>query len=250
MAVSNVQKLSTVSDLHLFCRRSQADRYLHTILEAAAESDVFVLNGDIFDFRWSTLISPEQTVASAIAWLAALVEAAPHCAFHYVLGNHDHYGIFMEALEVFAEEHDNFAWSPYYLRLGSALFLHGDVTIRKMTAADLEQYRAGWLEDANRGPVANAVYDVAFKIGVHKAVHHFAFPLSSVLDRLHHYVEDIGHGASGGVETVYFGHTHLAMPHYRHNGLIFRNGGAPMPGLAFHVLTADLPVTEFDDQNS
>ena len=250
MAATKVQKLATISDLHLFCRRSQADRFRDAIHEAAAASDVFVLNGDIFDFRWSTLVSPEQTVVSAIAWLTELIEAAPHCTFHYVLGNHDHYGIFMDALEVFAEAHANFEWSPYYLRLGTALFVHGDVTIRKMTGADLEQYRAGWLEDANRGPVANAVYDVAFKFGVHKAVHHVAFPLSAVLERLHHYVEDIGHGASGGVETVYFGHTHLAMPHHRHNGLIFRNSGAPMPGLKFHVLTADLPIEEVNVQNS
>ncbi len=242
MAVSTTQRLATVSDLHLFCRRSQADRHCEMIHQAAAESDIFVLNGDIFDFRWSTHASPERTVASAIEWLADLADAAPDCAIHYVLGNHDHYGLLMDALKGFTESRGNFNWSPYYHRLGPALFVHGDVTIRKMTAADLEQYREGWLEDANRGPVANAVYDVAFRVGIHKVIYHIAFPLDQILERLHHYVEDIGHGAAHGVETVYFGHTHVALPAQEYNGVVYRNCGAPMPGLDFHILKAELTI--------
>jgi len=242
MPTSKLQNLATVSDLHLFCRRSQAEHHLDSIRQAASESDVFVFNGDIFDFRWSTFVSPEQSVATAIAWLADFVDDAPECVFHYVLGNHDHYRPFIEALKTFAIDHPNFAWSPYYLRLGPALFLHGDVAIRKMTGADLERYREGWLDDPNKGPVANAVFDVAFRMRIHKAIHHIAFPLTPVLERLNHYVEDIGHGAACGVETVYFGHTHIALSHHRHKGLIYRNGGAPMPGLEFHVLRAELPI--------
>lgn len=242
MAISTAQRLATVSDLHLFCRRSQAEDYLDAIRAAASESDVFVLNGDIFDFRWSMLASPEETVQSAVAWLAELVDGAQDCAFHYVLGNHDHYQLFMDALDVFSAERVNFAWSPYYLRLGSALFVHGDVTIRKMSGTDLERYREGWLADPNRGPVLNAVYDAAFRVGIHKAVHHVVFPRRAVLERLHHYVEAIGHGADRGVETVYFGHTHLAMPNHAYNGLVFRNGGAPMPGLAFQILKGELAL--------
>ena len=242
MATSKLQNLATVSDLHLFCRRSQADRYLDTIGQSASESDVFVLNGDIFDFRWSNLVSPERSVASAIAWLKDFVDSAPECMFHYVLGNHDHYRPFIEALDTFADARPNFKWNPYFLRLGPALFLHGDVAIRKMTAGDLERYRDGWLDDPIRGPVANAVFDLAFRIGIHKTVNRMAFPLVPVLERINHYVEDIGHGASCGVETVYFGHTHIALLHHQYNGLVYRNGGAPMPGIDFHVLKAELPV--------
>jgi UDP-2,3-diacylglucosamine hydrolase len=244
MAARSPLQLATISDLHLFCRRSCADRYTDAIQAAAADADVFVLNGDIFDFRWSTLGSPERTVAAAVEWLAELVDGAPDCRFFYVLGNHDHYGLLMDALEPFTEQRANFDWDPYYFRLGPALFLHGDVVVRKMTAKDLEEYRTGWLADPNRGPVLNAVYDAAFRMGLHKAIHHVAFPLETVLDRLSHYVADIGHGAESGVETVYFGHTHLAMPHHQHNGLVFRNGGAPMPGLQFEVLTAELEVAQ------
>jgi len=242
MATENLQSVAIVSDLHLFCRRSEAHHHVDSIRIAASESDVFVLNGDIFDFRWSTLDSPEQTVASAIAWLGDLVGNAPACRFYYVLGNHDHYRPLIEALDAFAADRPNFEWSPYYLRLGPALFLHGDVAIRKMTAADLEQYREGWLDDPIRGPVFNAVFDLAFRFGIHKSVGRLAFPQDPVLERLHHYVEDIGHGAASGVETVYFGHTHIAMIQQEYNGVTYHNGGATMPGLDFHVLKAELAI--------
>ena len=44
-----------VSDLHLFANRSNAHRYLEEIALAASQAEVFVLGGDIFDFRWSRI---------------------------------------------------------------------------------------------------------------------------------------------------------------------------------------------------
>lgn len=242
MAVPTPQRLATVSDLHFFNRRSEAEHYVDVIREAALEADVFVLNGDIFDFRWSTLASPEQTVHAAMALLTQWVAAAPGCSFHYVLGNHDHYRLFIDALDAFAAERPNFAWCPFYLRLGTSLFLHGDVANWKMSASDLERYREGWLEDRNRGPAWNAVHDAVFSVGLHKAVHRVAFPRRAVLARLHHYVESIGHGPDCGIDTVYFGHTHLAIAGDTYNGLTYRNCGAAMPGLAFKVLKAELTI--------
>ena len=78
-----------VSDLHLFARRSAGEEYLHSLRSQLASTDVLVLNGDIFDFRWSTLPSVEATAARALEWLEALHAAYPSCTIHYVLGNHD-----------------------------------------------------------------------------------------------------------------------------------------------------------------
>ena len=44
-----------VSDLHLLTRRTAAGSHRSRLTTAAAAADYFVLNGDIFDFRWSTL---------------------------------------------------------------------------------------------------------------------------------------------------------------------------------------------------
>jgi UDP-2,3-diacylglucosamine pyrophosphatase LpxH len=242
MSNSTTYRLATVSDLHLFCPRSRADRYQLTMRAAAQESDVFVLNGDIFDFRWSTMPSPERTVEAALEWLSDFVDAAPHCRFHYVLGNHDHYGLLMDALPGFSSARSNFDWSTYYWRFGPALFLHGDVANGTMTAEQFMQYRQGWLNDANRGPLSQRVFDVAFLLGLHRAISYFAFPRNVVIKRLHHYVEDIGHGPDRGVKTVYFGHTHKVIPEHEHEGVRYRNSGAAMPGVPFHILREDVPV--------
>ena len=61
--------LRTVSDLHLFCRRSQGHAQQDAIERALAESDIFVFNGDTFDFRWTTLNTFEETALASAEWL-------------------------------------------------------------------------------------------------------------------------------------------------------------------------------------
>ena len=90
------QRISFVSDLHLFARRSEAPRYAEAIRTAARRSAVLVLGGDIFDFSWSTLPTVEDTVEAAFHWLQHLAAEHPHCQIHYLLGNHDYCQPFLE----------------------------------------------------------------------------------------------------------------------------------------------------------
>ena len=226
----------------MFCRRSQVERHLEAIHSTAAQSDIFVLNGDIFDFRWSQFDSTEETVREAIRWLEALTNAHSHCHFYYVLGNHDHVQKFIDALEAFTKRTPNLSWRPYYLKLHTTLFLHGDVSIRRMTARDHERYRESWLHEECKGEFVNKVFDVAFKAGVHRAIGKFAFPRSAVLERIQHYLDDIGQGRASDTEHVYFGHTHSALLDFEFGGQRFFNAGAPMPGLNFNVLTTKVPA--------
>ncbi|MBC8372298.1 MAG: hypothetical protein ISS69_08100 [Phycisphaerae bacterium] len=49
-----------ISDLHMFARWSKPGKYLEQMHEAASGADFFVLNGDIFDFRWGVDNQPPR----------------------------------------------------------------------------------------------------------------------------------------------------------------------------------------------
>ena len=230
-----------VSDLHLFSRRSQADKYRAQLHATAREADVFVLGGDIFDFRWSTLGSCAATIDAAIRWLDDLVAPHPHCQFYFVLGNHDCNRNFVARLDALAAISPNLRWYDDYLRLGHSLFLHGDVADGNLTAVTLAQRRQKWHHDERRrGPIKNMLYDLAVHANLHKMVGQLANPQSKVAARIVGYLEDIGHGPKNGLRHIYFGHTHIAMTNFQFGGLTFHNGGAPIKGLEFQILKTDV----------
>jgi UDP-2,3-diacylglucosamine hydrolase len=229
-----------VSDLHLFSRRSQAAKY-HDLLHAAArEAETFVLGGDIFDFRWSTHKSPAQSVDAAIRWLEELIGPHTTCQFHFVLGNHDCNRRFVERLDALAAGLPNLAWYDDYVRIGHSLFLHGDVADANTTAATLALRRSKWHHDERRGAVRNLMYDLVVHARLHKLAGHLANPQSRVAARILCYLEEIGHGPKSGLRHVYFGHTHVPMSHFQFGGLMFHNGGAPIKGLKFRIIKAEV----------
>jgi UDP-2,3-diacylglucosamine hydrolase len=230
-----------ISDLHLFSRRSHAERYRDELHATAAQADVFVLGGDIFDFRWSTLKSVDATVQAAIVWLEDLIAPHPNCQFHFVLGNHDSNRKFVARLDRLAAETPNLAWYDDYVRLGHSLFLHGDVADANMTAAMLALRRQRWHHDEKRrGPVHNLLYDMVIQARLHKLAGHLANPQSKVAARIAAYLEDVGHTPRNGLRHVYFGHTHVAMSNFQFSGLTFHNGGAPIKGLDFRIIKTDV----------
>ena len=77
---------------------------MKAVEDALDQADVLVLNGDIFDFRWSTLDDHHATVQAALAWLGDQLLKRPTQEIHFVLGNHDCLDPFVEALDVLAKE--------------------------------------------------------------------------------------------------------------------------------------------------
>lgn len=228
-----------VSDLHLFSRRSLAAQHEQALHAAASRARMFILGGDIFDFRWSTLDSTEATVEAAVRWLDDLSGAHKRCDFHFVLGNHDCNRRFVSALEAYSAAQPNFAVHPYYFRLGRSVFLHGDAADRpRMCSNRLRLRREKWAHDEQRGPWRHLLYDLAVQTNIHRVVGQVAHPKRRVAHRLLNYLTRVGHGPTTGLEHVYFGHTHQAMSNYRYQGLKFHNGGSPMPGLEFRILEA------------
>jgi UDP-2,3-diacylglucosamine hydrolase len=232
----NEKQACVVSDLHMFCRRSQWEQYLEAIEEAIQDTDLFVFNGDTFDFKWTMLQSIEDTVEEAIMFLRRLANDRPDCQFHVNLGNHDHFLPFINALNDLCEEVENMSWHPYYLRIGDTLFIHGDAAMWDMKQVDLERYRSQWLHHKKQGRIKNRVYDAAFNARAHVAISRIAFPHRLTLRRLYSYIDHIGHGFDHGVKRVYFGHTHVPVKGHQYRGVEFHNGGAPMKHMKFNLL--------------
>lgn len=225
-----------VSDLHLFCRRFDGERFWSRLFDVARRAAAVVLGGDIFDFRWTTLPTLEDSADEAIRRLASLVGTNRRCDFHYLLGNHDHHELFVPRLERLAQDASNLSLHPYYLRLGTSVFLHGDVATRAMGAAELEKERRRWLRVRKQGRVANWAYDWSVRVSLHRLVYHVVYPPQAVARRILAYLEQIEQGPASGVTDVYFGHTHLAMSHFEHGGIRFHNGGAPVRNCEFRIL--------------
>jgi UDP-2,3-diacylglucosamine pyrophosphatase LpxH len=234
---TSVSKCCFVSDLHLFANRSDAHRYLNAIVKAASHADVFVLGGDIFDFRWSRIPTLEA-VERATRWLMELTAACPQCHFHMVLGNHDYHQAFIDRLVKLAPQVANLSWHRFYVRLGDSVFLHGDVADKEMDARSLAEARAEWLDERRRGPFLSKLYDVVVLTRLHKPVPYLVYSRRIVGRPIFRYLHNIGEGPAEGVRNVYFGHTHAKMSNYQYRGLRFHNGGAPIKGVKYRILNA------------
>jgi UDP-2,3-diacylglucosamine hydrolase len=229
-----------VSDLHLFSRRSQAPRHVAALHQAAAKAETFVLGGDIFDFRWSTFSTSEETVRHAVRWLDDLVASHPRCDFHFVQGNHDCNRRFVCALETYSATRPNLTLHPYFLRLGKSVFLHGDAADHpSMCDQRLKKRREHWSRDESRSQVRHVLYDLAVSARLHRLARQVVHPRRRVVHRILGYLERIGQGRQSGVEHVYFGHTHDALHRYRHGGVTFHNPGAPIAGLQFRIIETE-----------
>lgn len=227
-----------VSDLHLLASRSYGDDLLEPIRQAAARSTDFVLGGDIFDFRWSTLESSDASAAHAADWVQTLVTDFPECRFHYVLGNHDHHGAFLSQLRQLSAETSNFDWDPLCVRIQDTVFLHGDAADGHLDGASLLQARERSLHEEPKHPRWHRVYDAVVRTGIHKPAPRIAHPDRRVVRRLTSWLESEGHSAESGVRRVYFGHTHRPME-MQYQGVWFHNGGGAIRGQSCRVL----PVT-------
>lgn len=229
------------SDLHLFARRSTAQRHYEDLIRIARECDVCVLGGDIFDFRWSIHRTEEATADAAINWLREFDEQTRACRVHFLLGNHDDHPLLHQRLPVFVHTRQTFEWSRFYYRLGNTLFLHGDVADRTMTAACLEEQRNRYRHRPPT-PLQHQLYDMVVRAQLHRVAPTAVYPRKRVARRILSYMEHIGQGRSSGVEHVCFGHTHRPVNGYRLNSVTFHNCGAPIGAGAFRIVIREVEL--------
>jgi len=223
-----------VSDLHLFSRRSSYERHREAVEAAAACCDLFVLNGDVFEFRWSALPSLADTSREALRWLQGLCSRHPRCRFHYVLGNHDCATVFLDGLAPLADRIGNLEVHPWHVRFQDKLFLHGDTIVAGPTPRAVELFRERFRSDRPRGRLEHAFHDLVTLCRAHMVVY-VLYPRGRSCRRVAAYVRGLPAETSAGVRHVYFGHTHVPLSGYALDGLTFHNSGAALKQLRLNL---------------
>ncbi len=230
------KRLGFVSDLHLFSDRSVASDYHSLIENVVANCDVFVLGGDIFDFKWSRLENLATSLASAKHWLSELIQSNRNCKFHFLMGNHDCSVLFEKTLEWLRLEHDNFDFNNDHLILADSLFLHGDVVDCGATVHELKKFRHVWAneEPKPKSEMHNCIYNWVVASQVHRPVAKWMNSQARVSRKIFRYMSDVGMDRAA-IDRVFYGHTHH-QNRFTVDGTEFRNGGAAIKGLAFEVV--------------
>ncbi|MDI6796668.1 MAG: metallophosphoesterase [Desulfatibacillaceae bacterium] len=226
-----------ISDLHMFARRSKAEYILEKLHHACQSADLLVLNGDIFDFRWTTLDTVHDTMMAAISWLEHLTEQFEHCRIAFVLGNHDCNREFTRWLGVLADEAPNFSWHPDYLILHGAAFLHGDCVHRAASQWGLDAYRKPWKTVRKKSETANAIYQAVYQAGITRTVPRLYFRRKAMANRVLAYLTRMEPELMEGVESIFVGHTHVPFTDFVHKGKRFHNTGTAIHRRQFNLLT-------------
>jgi UDP-2,3-diacylglucosamine hydrolase len=230
-----------ISDLHLFARRSVGADCFESVRAQLSEVDVMILNGDVFDFRWSTLSSVNATISASIEWLRAVTAAFPRCEVHYVLGNHDCPAFFRAALSDLSHTLSRLHVHELGLRMGSALFIHGDCTHRRMDTAGLRQYRKSWDNERRYGASRAKVYLAGDRLGLTWLTHKGWFPRRHTVDRLMYYLDRTCPTWRNATRDCYFGHTHLPFSDHFQDGVTFHNTGSGIGGMGFNPRIFSVP---------
>ena len=230
-----------LSDLHLFSRRSIGQRYWDQHADSIAGAKSIVLGGDMFDFRWSQLGSLEATLDAAAAWLEKAIVLNPTASWVYLLGNHDCHPRMQALLSSISKEYPAFVWSPTFWRIGSNVFLHGDVLDGIRHVGGLESYRARFHDEHAKGPLSNLLYDAVLQTRLHGLVPRVRHTRRQTCRTLLEYLKGCETALTPEVRNVFFGHTHVPMQGYRFDRFDFHNTGSGIRYLNFTPAPFELP---------
>jgi len=228
-----------ISDLHLLARRSDFEAYGPEIEEAAERADLFVLNGDIVDLRWTSLPTVDAAALEAAKWTRLFIGRHPRCEFHYVCGNHDHVRPLIARLEDLARSTPNLYFHREHVRFDDKLFLHGDAVSAGASSARVRRFRSTFYNEQRRGRLGNRLYDLVTGLQLHKIVY-LTNPKVRSCRRMLAYLEDTIPNVRKTVRHVYFGHTHVPFSDFEFKGFTFHNTGSAIRDLKFNMLEFEL----------
>ncbi|NDV63464.1 hypothetical protein G0Q06_13445 [Puniceicoccales bacterium CK1056] len=226
---------ATVSDLHIFSHHSRSKQYLRHIEETAGKAKVFVLNGDIFDFKWSEHGVFSRSVTAATRFIKELIEQAPDCQFFITLGNHDAVPPYMDALDELAQSHHNLTWHEFAVRVADRVFLHGDVIHAGCTNDALRTFRSKLQRPANGHALQRMAHSAIHRSRVSSVALRMV-PKRLLASRILAYLDHEDWLNNGSIRHVYFGHTHNHFEDFQHQGFTFHNCGAATHGARLRVV--------------
>jgi len=230
---------ATISDLHLFSHHARPKRYLARVQATAREVRVFVLNGDIFDFKWSEHGVFSRSVEAATRFLEELADTNPDCQFRVILGNHDAVPPYMRALDRLAERRANLDWHEFACVVGDRLFLHGDVIHAGTTNNALRRFRSKFQHPASGYPLQRIAHSAMFR----SRVPWMAFkmvPKRLLAARILAYLQHENWLHAAPIHHIHFGHTHNDFEDFRYRGYLFHNCGSGTQGARLRVVTFPL----------
>lgn len=267
------QRVLVLSDLHMGAKVSlYRDKIQEAIETAIGKAEHVVLNGDIFELYY--LSKPkveegdipkrhtmEKAADDALKYIQDLLQKHPKTQFHFVLGNHENLTYFTKRLDALQQENradgglKNFEWSPESVRLGEALFTHGDLQMRGQTHASRGFYKLKDLQQAaeeireeKHTPAEpyhrwTWLFDLFEKPG-QMVVDAFIASIRASVVRVHTYLTE--HSSRGafrtsengehspftleGIKHVFFGHTHVPFSGEEYQGITFHNTGGLTKG--------------------
>lgn len=218
-----------VSDLHIFGCSSLFRSNLPEFYQSVSQHAAVVLNGDTFDFKRSIYRSSSETVGHALAWLADLVSRAPQTTFHYIVGNHDCQGALLEGITRLATTTTNLRLYASHVRIGTNLFLHGDILDISHTNDDLLSLRQRYASMEPSAASKLFAHLVTYT-GLNK-VEYLRHNKHSLALRIIRYLQAHCPEELGGIRAIYFGHTHVPFSDFTCDGITFHNTGSLIRGL-------------------
>lgn len=196
--------------------------------------DHFVFNGDLADYEASRYSVPDTT-RRAVAYVARFAKKFPNTEIHYVLGNHDGTQGLYAALRKAAKKLPNLHVHPVGVRIGEALFMHGDRAhvggdfFRSDGAIGNDSFRVAMPEEIPRFSKSQArIERLAVKTNLQHVADLYNRP-SRIIAELQASLTRYPNPVMDGVKHVVTGHTHLAYEKKK-DGITWHNSGAMVPG--------------------
>ncbi len=225
-----------VSDLHMFARRSNAHILMSQIKSVLSKSDMLVLNGDTFDFRWSTLPSIDETIKEAVDWIDGLARSYPECQVRVVCGNHDCRADYLFALEELTNQNSSVTWHEHFTHVDNLLFLHGDCDSRHTRLDKIAHWSEPYPTSKKVTHALGLMYDKVNQTGLTSLAQRLANPPKRVTKKVYGYISEVAPEVMDKVQHVYFGHSHVPFSYYEYNGLFFHNTGCAVHSAEFNPI--------------
>lgn len=231
-----------VSDLHICGCHSLFDRHASKFYQNVASHDITILNGDTFDFKRSVHRTAAETTRFALSWLQKLSQQFPHAQVYYLLGNHDCHESFVHALTQQLPTLPNIHLIPECLKIGTALFLHGDAVDLPGDSYDINIVRARY-QRADPSMLSRLFAQAVthLKINYLEYLRHSS---KDVAQRLLRYLDATQPDFRGVTSNIYFGHTHVPFQDFVYEGISFTNTGSMIRGLRWKPAEITLSIPQ------